>query len=86
LIGIPGLTAQTTGLLVRLNLSVGLVEPGAYASNSHTVFRVVDISSVYVSAVVGEGDIAKVTRGQEAEVTVAGLVLVRQRPRLRQTA
>jgi len=50
-----------------------LVEAGEYASPSNAVFRVVDISSVYVQAVIGEGDIAKVAKGQEAEVTVNGL-------------
>jgi HlyD family secretion protein len=50
-----------------------MVEPGEYASPNNPVFRVVDISSVYIQAVISEGDIAKVTEGQEAQVAVPGL-------------
>ncbi len=50
-----------------------LTEPGEYASPGGAVFRVVDISSVYIQAVIGEGEIGKVATGQQAEVTIPGL-------------
>jgi len=60
--------APITGLV-----AARLVEPGEFASPNQSVFRLVDISSVYVEAVIGETDVAKVTKGQLAEVTVPGL-------------
>jgi len=67
-LGKQSIYAPITGLV-----SMRLIEPGAWASNAHTVFRIVDISSVYIQAVIGEADIAKVAKGQEAEIAVPGL-------------
>jgi RND family efflux transporter MFP subunit len=67
-LGKQSVYSPVTGLVAER-----LIEPGAWASNAHTVFRIVDITSVYVHAVVGERDIAKVSKGQEAEVAVPGL-------------
>lgn len=51
-----------------------LVEPGEFASPSSSVFRIVDLSNVYIHAVISESDVVKVRKGQEAEVTTPGLV------------
>jgi RND family efflux transporter MFP subunit len=53
-------------------VSARLTEPGEYANPAMPVFRLVDISRVYVNAVLSEADITRVSRGQQAAITLKG--------------
>ena len=54
-------------------VTMRFADPGEQAGNQDPVFRIVDISKVYVEAVLGERDVAQVHEGQSATVTVKGL-------------
>ncbi len=54
-------------------VTMRFTDPGEQAGNKDPVFMIVDISTVYVEAVIGEGQIAQVHEGQQATVTVKGL-------------
>jgi RND family efflux transporter MFP subunit len=60
--------APITGLV-----AARLVDPGEAGSPPMPVFRLVDISKVYVQAILGEADVKRVSEGQEAIVTVRGV-------------
>ncbi len=60
--------APTSGLV-----AARLVDPGEAASPPMPVFRLVDISSVYIQAILGEADVKECSEGQEAVVTVKGV-------------
>ncbi len=53
-------------------VSARLTEPGEYANPAMPVFRLVDISRVYVNAVLSEADITRISRGQQAAITLKG--------------
>ncbi|MGQ9732775.1 MAG: efflux RND transporter periplasmic adaptor subunit [Candidatus Zipacnadales bacterium] len=54
-------------------VALRLTDPGESAGPTKSVFRLVDISSVYVEAVLSESDVERVEKGQEATVIVKGL-------------
>lgn len=60
--------APITGLV-----AARLVDPGEAGGPTMAVFRLVDISSVYVQAILGEGEVDRISQGQEAVVTVRGV-------------
>jgi len=54
-------------------VSARLTEPGENAGPAMPVFRLVDITQVYVNAILSESDVARVAKGQSVTVTVKGL-------------
>ena len=49
------------------------IDPGEQAGNQDPVFMIVDISTVYIEAVIGESQVAQLHEGHQATVTVKGL-------------
>src|SRR5204863_2627384 len=59
------LTAPISGIVVERNATIG-----ATVGSDASLFKIIDISSVWVDANVFEKDLERVRRGQEVKVTV----------------